>query len=87
MADLKGFKAHLVAADAESDAQLCLYLEAAESFMERAGVPSDTDDPLYDLCAYQIGTYFCDNRNPATEVKISSLPMGVQGMLLQLRTP
>ena len=86
MADLNGFKAHLVVTDAESDAQLRLYLDAAESFMERAGVP-ETDDPLYDLCAYQIGAYFCDSRNPATEVKENNLPMGVQGLLLQLRTP
>ncbi len=87
MADLKGFKEFAVTTGAETDAQLRFFLDAAESFMQRAGVPSDTDDPLYDLCAYQLATYFCDNRNPATEVRISSLPMNVQGLLLQLRTP
>lgn len=83
-----GMKAYGYATDAtwqESVAKLCL--EAAQSYLKKAGLPETLgDDPLYELACYMLATDWYDNR----EVQVigtvkSSLMHGLNSIILQLR--
>ena len=74
------------AANADTDRDLlALAMEAAMLWLENNGVPRMANDALYDLAVYQLGVHFFDNRGVIAEGAAAEIPMGVMGIVHQLR--
>lgn len=87
MVNTEAFRQHAVIDGDASEAQLTLYLEAAQQYMKNAGVAKPTvDDALYELAVYQLATYYYDNRGPAPVGVVNQVPVqGLQGIIHQLK--
>lgn len=78
--------ARWAAANMDTDRELLeMAMEAAQQYLENAGVPRYENDKLYDLAVYQLGVHYFDNRGVMAEGGVSEIPMGVNAIMHQLR--
>ena len=62
MVTVANFREYLNPAPDTTDAQLELWLNAAKSSAQAAGIPEYQDNAQYDLFIYALGTWYYDNR-------------------------
>lgn len=85
MPNISDLKRYAVVDSSEDDFVLEKCMAAAERYLVNAGVPVPTgEDPLYDLCVYQLAVHYYDNRGAAQD-KAEQLPFGVGSIIHQLR--
>ena len=78
--------ARWAAANADTDRELlALSMEAAQLYLEGAGVRRMTDNALYDLAVYQLAVHYFDNKGVLSEGGAVEIPMGVNSIMHQLR--
>ena len=78
--------ARYAAANSSTDTELLSRcMEAAQTWLQNAGVARRTDDQLYDLAVYMLATHYFDNRGVAAEGSTAEIPMGVMSIMHQLR--
>lgn len=68
----------------EELAQLDGCLAAAEAWFANAGVPEDTQSPLYDLGVKMLALSWYENRGADTAGSLHSVPQGVYAVKHQL---
>lgn len=75
-----------VAATPDTDDELLAdCMEAAQVWLENAGVARMEDNRLYDMAVYQLATHFFDNRGVVAEGGVNEVPLGVFSIMHQLR--
>lgn len=85
MPNISDLKRYAVVDSSEDDFVLEKCMAAAERYLFNAGVPAPTEEnPLYDLCVYQLAVHYYDNRGAAGD-KVEQLPFGVGSIIHQLR--
>lgn len=78
--------ARWAAANAETDRDmLALCMEAAQLYLENAGVRRMTGNALYDLAVLQLAVHYFDNKGVLAEGGTAQIPMGVNSIMHQLR--
>ena len=66
-------------------ALLALHMEAAQLYLEGAGVAPREDNALYDQAVYMLATHYLDNKGVVAEGGVAEIPMGVTSIMHQLR--
>lgn len=61
-------------------------MEAAQVWLENAGVARMTDNRLYDMAVYMLATHYYDNRGVVAENGTDHVPLGVFSIMHQLRS-
>ncbi len=85
MPSISDLKRYAVVDSSEDDFVLEKCMAAAERYLVNAGVPVPTEEnPLYDLCVYQLAVHYYDNRGALGD-KAEQLPFGVTSIIHQLR--
>lgn len=85
MPNISDLKRYAVVDSSEDDFVLGKCMAAAERYLVNAGVLVPTEeDPLYDLCVYQLAVHYYDNRGALSD-KAEQLPFGVTSIIHQLR--
>ena len=66
-------------------ALLSLHMEAAQLWLENAGVARRENNALYDQAVYMLATHYLDNKGVVAETGTAEIPMGVTSIMHQLR--
>ena len=78
--------ASFAAANLDTDRQLlALHMEAAQLYLENAGVARRENNALYDQAVYMLATHYLDNKGVVAENGTAEIPMGVTSIMHQLR--
>lgn len=87
MLDVGGLRRYSHEPPETTDEDLALYLEAAQIWLDNAGVPRLTGNALYVLCVYMLATHWLDNKGVVADTgSTDHTPLGVFSIMHQLRS-
>ncbi|MBR4081351.1 MAG: phage gp6-like head-tail connector protein [Clostridia bacterium] len=87
MPDVNGLRRYSHEPSTTTDEELTLFLEAAQIWLENAGVPRLTGNALYTLCVYMLATHWLDNKGIVSDTgHTDHTPLSVFSIMHQLRT-
>lgn len=86
MPDIKELRRYARATPETTDEDLQLYMEAAQDWLENAGVERMSGSALYKLAVYMLATHWLDNRGVIAYDKTEHTPLSVMSIMHQLRS-
>ncbi len=68
----------------DDDALISTLLDAAVTYLQNGGIPSDFGNALYDVAVWGLVLHWYDNRGTIAPGSANALPLGVGAIILQL---
>lgn len=78
-------KEHLRIDGEQDDTSLALFIDSAKEYFSNAGV-KEKDSPLYQLGILMLVTHWYENRTGVSDDLPQKLTMGLQSIILQLKS-
>ena len=82
---MEALRRYVVATPEMDDPLLTDLMEAAQLWLENAGVPRLNTNRLYDLAVYQLAAHWFDQRGVVAENGAEQIPLGVFSIMFQLQ--